>query len=167
MNNLGNLLREKRESKGVNISEVSKDLEIREVVLENIEQGNIGAFKDIFVLKENIRNYAKYLGLESEKLIDEFNEYLFEYTSKIPMKDIEKEIRNQNNKNTKEELKVNSPYTSPQKKYPKYYYIMVYGAVLLLLLIIFCWSIKQITIKTKVTNVISYEVGEAWNLQKY
>lgn len=156
MNNLGSLLREKRESKGINISEVSKDLEIKEVVLENIEQGNIGAFKDIFILKENIKNYAKYLGLESDKLIDEFNEYLFEYTSKIPMKEIEKEIRNQTNKNNKEELKVNSPYTNPQKKYPKYYYVMIYSVIILLLLLLFCWSMKQITIKTKVTNVISY-----------
>lgn len=156
MKGLGNLLKEKRVSKGINLSEVSSDLEIKEVVLENIEEGNIGAFKDIFELKENIKNYAKYLGLEADNLIDEFNEYLFEYTSKIPIKEIEKEIAYQNSKNTKEELKVNSPYTRPQKKYPKQYYIVIYGIIIVLFFILFFWSIKQITIKTKVTNVVSY-----------
>ena len=31
---------------------------------------------------------------EPEKIIDEFNEYLFEYTSKIPLEDIEKAMKN-------------------------------------------------------------------------
>jgi len=154
LNNLGNLLREQRESKGVNISEVSNDLEIKEVVLENIEEGNIGAFKDIYVLKENIKSYAKYLGLDPDSLIDEFNEYLFEYTSKIPIKEIEKEIASLNNK--KEELKVNSPYTNPKKKYKEKYYLFLYAILIVLFFIVFFWSIKQIAGNTKTTNVISY-----------
>ena len=86
MDRLGSLLKEKRESKGVNISEASGDLEIKEVILENIEEGNIGAFKDIFVLKENIKSYAKYLGLEPDSLIDEFNEYLLNTLQKFLLK---------------------------------------------------------------------------------
>jgi len=153
---LGNLLREKRESKGVSISETSNDLKIKEVVLENIEEGNIGAFKDIYVLKDYIRSYAKYLGLDPEALVDEFNEYLFEYTSRIPIKEIEKEISKQNNKAPKEELNISSPYTKPMKKYPKKYYVLLYAIIVVLVVIVFFWSIKQITINTKVTNVISY-----------
>lgn len=157
MKELGNLLKEKRESKGVKLSEVSNDLEIKEVILENIEEGNIGAFKDIFVLKENIRSYAKYLGLETEALIDDFNEYLFEYTSKIPLKEIEKEIASKNNKNPKEEFKMNSPYTKPMKKYPQKYYMVLYIIIALIICIIFCWSMKQIAGGVKTTNVISYK----------
>ncbi len=156
MDRLGSLLKEKRESKGVNISEASGDLEIKEVILENIEEGNIGAFKDIFVLKENIKSYAKYLGLEPDSLIDEFNEYLFEYTSKIPIKEIEKEIKSLNSKTEKEELKMSSPYTLSSKKYPKKYYVMIYAIIMLLILIVLFWSIKQITGNTKASNVISY-----------
>lgn len=155
MKELGSLLKEKRENKGVNISEASNDLKIKEVILENIEEGNIGAFKDIFVLKEYIRSYAKYLGLDEDALIDDFNEYLFEYTSKIPLKEIEKEMEKQNTKKI-EELKMNSPYTTPQKKYPKKYYVLLYAIIIVLVIIAFCWSIKQITVNTKVTNVISY-----------
>ena len=90
MKEIGELLKATREESGVTLEEASNDLEIKALILENIEDGNIGCFKDIFVLKEYIYNYAKYLGLEPEKIIDEFNEYLFDYTSKISLSDIKK-----------------------------------------------------------------------------
>ena len=90
MNEIGNMLRVTRESSGVSIEEASHDLNIKDVILENIEDGKIGSFKDVFQLKSYINDYAKYLGLDGEKLVDSFNEYLFEYTSKIPVKEIEK-----------------------------------------------------------------------------
>ena len=86
MKEIGELLKSTREESGVTLEEASNDLEIKTLILENIEDGNIGCFKDIFVLKEYIYNYAKYLGLEPEKIIDEFNEYLFEYTSRFHLK---------------------------------------------------------------------------------
>lgn len=155
MKNLGNLLKEQRESKGVSISEASNDLKIKDVILENIEEGNLGAFKDIYLLKEQISSYAKYLGLNSNNIIDEFNEYLFEYTSRIPVKAIEREIT-KNIKNEKEELKISSPYTKPMKKYPKVYYILLYAIIVIIVFILFFWSIKQITINTNATKDISY-----------
>ena len=98
MDNIGSLLRQTRESSGVSIKEASTDLSIDENYLLNIEEGKIGCFKDIFALKDYLTNYAKYLGIDSDKLIDEFNEYMFEYTSKIPIKEIEKEIKKQNDR---------------------------------------------------------------------
>ena len=53
LNEIGELLRTTREDSGVSIDEASNDLEIKTLVLENIEDGNIGCFKDIFVLKES------------------------------------------------------------------------------------------------------------------
>ena len=78
MKEIGELLKSTREESGVTLEEASNDLEIKTLILENIEDGNIGCFKDIFLLKEYIYNYAKYLGLEPEKIIDEFNELYFE-----------------------------------------------------------------------------------------
>ena len=69
MNEIGELFRVTREEAGVTIGEASKDLDIKEVILENIEDGNIGCFKDIFVLKDNIYNYAKYLGINKGSFI--------------------------------------------------------------------------------------------------
>ena len=79
---IGNSLKEAREKTGVSLEEASADIQIKSVIVENIEEGNIGSFKDIFELKDYLYTYAKYLGLDENKILDEFNEYMFEYTSK-------------------------------------------------------------------------------------
>ena len=153
MDSIGSLLRETRESSGVSIEEASNDLNIKNEFLLNIEEGRIGCFKDIFVLKEYICNYAKYLGLDSGELIDDFNEYMFEYTSRIPVKEIErlakKEAREETNK-------VASPYTRRPHKYSRSYYVTLYIVIIVLVILAIFWSIKQITIDNHVTSEISY-----------
>lgn len=153
MDSIGSLLKETRESSGVSIEEASEDLSIGAQFLLNIEEGRIGCFKDIFALKDYISNYAKYLGLDSEKIIDEFNEYMFEYTSKIPVKAIEKQAK----KEAREESnKIASPYTKKTHKYSKSYYITIYVVIFVLVILAILWSIKQITIDNVITNEISY-----------
>jgi cytoskeletal protein RodZ len=155
LNEIGELLRTTREDSGVSIDEASNDLEIKTLVLENIEDGNIGCFKDIFVLKDYIYNYAKYLGLDPDKIIDEFNEYLFEYTSKIPLEDIEKAMKEQK----KEELpekKIVSPYTTSTKKVNLKLVIPIVVALALIIGLIIWWSVKQITVDNMTTDMISY-----------
>lgn len=154
MNEIGQNLRDARESSGVSIEEASKDLDIKALILENIEEGNIGCFKDIFVLKDYIKNYAKYLGLDDNKIVDEFNEYLFEYTSKIPLEDIEKAVI-EKAKETKDE-EVVSPYTNPVQKTKKIYYALIYILIIVLVVIAVIWSVKQITINNEVINYVSY-----------
>ncbi len=153
MEDIAELLKQTREEAGIGLEEVSRDLEINEIILNNIEEGKIGSFKDIFALKECIANYAKYLGLEPDKILDEFNEYVFEYTSKIPIKDIEKTME-LNTKEISEEI--SSPYTMPKQKNRKLIYLAVYLLVLLLVLLAIFWSVNQITIDKQVAQVISY-----------
>ena len=139
---IGNILRETREESGVSISEASKDLGIKDVILENIEEGSMGCFKDIYELKNYIADYAKYLGLDPEHFIDEFNEYLFEYTSRIPLKEIEKKVMELNKE--KQEEKVVSPYTKPMRKYPTKFYIISYSILILIVIAVVVWSIMVI-----------------------
>lgn len=155
MNEMGNMLRVTRESSGVSLEEASNDLNIKQIALENIEEGKIGAFKDVFQLKTYINDYAKYLGLDGEKLVDAFNEYLFEYTSKIPIKDIKKAVQEQE-KDEKGQEKIISPYTKERKKHSMKFYVTLYVIALLAGVVILAWSIKQITVDKKVTNEISY-----------
>ena len=153
MDSIGSTLKTTREQSGVSIEEASEDLNINAEFLMNIEEGKIGCFKDIFVLKEYINSYAKYLGLDSEKLIDEFNEYMFEYTSKIPVKEIERIAK----KEAKEETgKISSPYTRKPRKHNNAYYIGVYVIIVLLVILAIVWSVKQITIDNHTTNEIGY-----------
>jgi len=152
---MGNMLRVTRESSGVSLEEASNDLNIKQIILENIEDGKIGAFSDVFQLKTYISDYAKYLGLDEEKLIDAFNEYLFEYTSKIPIKEVKKAAQEQE-KDEKELDKVISPYTREFKKHSMKFYITIYVIALLIGVVILAWSVKQITINKRVTDEISY-----------
>ena len=155
MNEIGETIKEARESSGVSLEEASKDLDIKTEILENIEDGRTGAFKDIFELKEYIKSYAKYLGLDENKLIDEFNEYMFEYTSKIPIKEIEKTIELKIKEEKKDE-KVVSPYTKEKKKYNNWVYVVVYIVIFLMIIVAIFWSVKQVTINRSVTDTISY-----------
>ena len=153
MDSIGSTLKTTREQSGVSIEEASSDLNINANFLLNIEEGKIGCFKDIFELKDYLSNYAKYLGLDSEKIIDEFNEYMFEYTSKIPVKEIEKMAQ----KEAREEAsKVTSPYTRKPRKHNTTYYIGIYVVIFLLGILASVWSVKQITIDNHVTNEIGY-----------
>lgn len=155
MNEIGERLQEAREASGVSLGEASKDLGIKEEILKNIEDGRTGAFKDIYELKQNISSYAKYLGLDDKTLIDEFNEYMFEYTSKIPIKEIEKTIELSKKEEKKEET-VSSPYTKKTKKYNKWVYIFIYILIFVLILSAVIWSVKQVTVNSNKTDIISY-----------
>ena len=156
MNEIGELFSVTRKTSGINLEEVSKDLNIKKEMLENIEDGRVGAFKDIFELKEDISSYAKYLGLDVSKVIDEFNEYMFEYTSKIPIKEIEKTIELKL-KEESNEKKIASPYTTKSRKYNKGIYILIYVVIFVLVVLLILWSVKQITINNNRTTIISYK----------
>lgn len=131
MKEIGEKLREARENMGISLEEAAEDLKLRPKQIENIENGKMEAFIDIFYLKYFIRDYAKYLGLSFEDVVDEFNEYLFDYTSKISVEDIKNAKKNM--ANTKEAKKIASPYTlEPPKKINIPIYVIVVVAVIVL-----------------------------------
>ena len=140
---------------GLTLDEVSKDLEIPVLSLEQIEDGNIGSFKDIFLLKDYLESYAKYLGIDYEDVIDEFNEYMFEKTSKIPMEEIEKAVR-EKEKEESESNRIASPYTktAPIKSNKQFIFMLILITVLVIIAII--WSIKQITVGSTGANIAGY-----------
>ena len=113
MKELGEYIKEKRKEIGVGLEEAAEDLNLTKDDIENIEAGNIRAFRDVLKLKVMIKDYAKYLGLDSEKVVDEFNDFLFEHTSKISLED----ILEAKQKKEEEEKKIVSPYTKSTKKH--------------------------------------------------
>ena len=130
MKELGEYLKRTRIGNGVSITEACEDLEFSTSQLENIESGNVRAFKDVYELKELIKLYAKYLGLNPDKVVDEFNGFLFQHTSKISIEDI---VAAQKRKEA-EERKVKSPYTKEYKEKINYW-PFVYGAIGIVLII--------------------------------
>lgn len=63
----GDILRSEREQKGLSLERASRESRIRPSVLEAIESGQTSHIPSVY-LKGYIRNYARYLGLETEEI---------------------------------------------------------------------------------------------------
>ena len=158
---LGEYLKKVREDNGVEIEEAAEDLKISNQILSNIECGNTRVFRDILELKENVIAYAKYLGLDCEKITDEFNNFMFEHTSKISLNDILEAEKASDEKNKKV---VRSPYTKPHKKTINVKIIKIFlGFVLFLILVVLAiiliktFLFPDETINTELKNKINME----------
>jgi cytoskeletal protein RodZ len=166
MKEIGEKLKEARESMGITIEEAATDLKLRPSQLENIEQGNKEAFKDIFYLKMFIKNYSKYLGLDYDEMVEEFNEYLFDFTSKISIEDIKRAEKEQKKKEKKlKTVKISSPYTiekKQQKNIPSF--LIVGGVVLVFVIIIYIIVLLFTKDDEQVSNTIVMEGVELHEL---
>ena len=149
----GETLKSTREASGVSIEEASKDLNIPVIVLEQIEDGSIGSFENIYELKQYMLDYAKYLGVNTDNIILKFNEYMFDYTSKIPMDEIEKAVR-EKNKEKEDDDRIFSPYTRVYPKEKTMPYIITGAVVIILVIIAVIWSVRQITVNNNSTDMI-------------
>lgn len=128
MKEIGEYLKLERRKNGVSLNEASEDLNINSSLLEAMEDGNYKAFKDMFELKEYIRVYAKYLGLDVSEVLDEFNDFIFEKTSRISLDDIKKAKVESEKTN-----RISSPYT--KIKHTRYDFAPIILIITILLLI--------------------------------
>jgi len=67
---LGEILRSEREKKGLSIKDIEKATSIRSLYLNAIEEQNYNVIPGEVYLKGFIRNYASYLGLNPQEMID-------------------------------------------------------------------------------------------------
>ena len=68
MKDIGNFLRERRETKGISLIEVEKDLKIRKKYLQALEEGDIDVIPGKTYFIGYLRNYSKYLGIDEENI---------------------------------------------------------------------------------------------------
>ena len=147
MKKIGDSFKLARETIGISKEEVIKDLNITESQLDNLEDGNVNAFKDVFFLKETIKKYAIYLNLDEDEIINKFNDFMFGYTSRIPIEDILEQTKEINLKELKnEENKIVSPYTIKRKDNSTKYTILYIAAIVVLIMLVII-IIKYITDK--------------------
>lgn len=155
MREIGETFKEKREAIGLSIEEVCSDLEVTPAQIENLEAGSINAFKDVFFLKDLIANYAKYLNLNQDEIIEEFNSYMFDYTSKISVDEILSKTKELEMKE-KDVKKVISPYTKKPKEDNKNRWVLVIILGLLALIVVVCLCVSLIDNKDSDRQRISY-----------
>ena len=158
MKEIGLKLKLKREENGVSIEEAASDLNMRVSQLESIEEGRKDDFKDVFSLKYFIRDYAKYLGLNGEEVLDDFNEYLFEQTSKISLEEIEEAKREKEER--EKDLKILSPYTKTTKDKKRFFIIICVCIVLALITLIGYIFISNQNKSDFVKDEVSFRIGE-------
>lgn len=156
MKELGQYFRDTRIRNGVSIEEAAEDNELSASQLENIEQGNIKAFKDVYKLKEYMKNYAKYLGLDPNEVAEEFNDFLFEHTSKISLEDI---LEAKKKLEEKEEKKIKSPYTKEYKEKFNFKPI-IYSLCIIVIIILLIVLIKSIIHKEPVKKQVLMKYSE-------
>jgi len=158
----GEALRRTRESSGLSLEEVSEDLNIPVITLEQIEAGSFGSFNDIYELKKMILDYAKYLGLNTEVIINRFNEYMFDTTSKISLEEIEKIIK-EKKKEEVDEDRICSPYTMNVSRERPLPYVIAGIVIIILVIIVVLWSLQTVasnSLTTKTTMFINNLGGE-------
>ena len=149
MNEIAEAFKSARLASGISLEEASNDTEIPISALEQIEEGAIGSFKDIFKLREYLTTYAKYLGQDSQEVIDKFNEYMFEYTSKIPVSDLEKAIEEKEQKEIEETIEMGvpaiTPYLMPTEDKSQSKLVITIIVAVILVAILLIWIIKQVS----------------------
>lgn len=141
MKEIGEYLKSSRINNGVSIEEAADDLNLSVVQIENIEEGNIRAFKDLYVLKDLVKEYGKYLGVETDSILDEFNDFMFEHTSKISLEDILEARKLAKEKEGEEKNKISSPYTTYRRKKLSFENIKLKPlllSILVILIVFFC-----------------------------
>ncbi len=76
MQELGTILRSKREEMNLSLKEVESNTSIRMIYLQAIEEGRVGHFLSNAYALGFMRQYANFLGMDSEKLLKEHPEAL-------------------------------------------------------------------------------------------
>ena len=161
MKEIGESFKEARETIGISKEEVVKDLNITESQLDNLEDGNVNAFKDVFFLKDTIKKYTKYLNLDEDEIMDKFNEFIFGYTSRIPVDDILEKTREFEILERKNEgNKIVSPYTMKRKKRSTLKYVLIYSASVILLIVLVILIVKFATDKKEEKEYSHFNIVE-------
>jgi cytoskeletal protein RodZ len=69
MVSVGELLSKERQKKGLTLKQIEKEIRIRENLLKAVEDNNWSVFSSKIYITGIIRNYARYLGLDPQKMI--------------------------------------------------------------------------------------------------
>ena len=71
---VGNILQSEREKQGLTIKDVENETSIRALYIESIEKGNQKALPSEVYVKGFIRNYAEFLHLDADALVQQYRE---------------------------------------------------------------------------------------------
>ncbi len=74
MKEIGNLLREAREQKGISLEEVSEKTKIQERYLGSLEEGDFSPFAGKVYVRGALKNYAEAIGMDPQEVLHLYHE---------------------------------------------------------------------------------------------
>lgn len=77
MENLGEIIKKRRILNNISLSDASKELNVSEKILENIETNNLDSHIDKVFILGHLRSYCAFLELNQNEIIDQFKKYHF------------------------------------------------------------------------------------------
>jgi len=83
MASIGEQLRSARESKTISLSDAANDVKISKRYLEALEEGNYSVFPAQVYIKGFLSNYAKYLGLDSKNILEQYSKLIIPDSEEI------------------------------------------------------------------------------------
>ena len=81
---VGSTLRSAREKRGLTIKDIENETSIRSAYIDALEKGNYDALPSEVYVKGFIRNYAEFLNLNPDSLVQEFREELHGFEPEVP-----------------------------------------------------------------------------------
>ena len=82
---VGEILRAERVKKGLTIKDIENAISIRALYIDAIEEGNYGIVPGEVYLKGFIRNYATFLGLDSQQIMEVYRQNKEQSDEKAPV----------------------------------------------------------------------------------
>jgi len=73
MASIGEQLRSARESNNISLTDAANDVKISKRYLEALEEGNYSVFPAQIYIKGFLSNYAKYLGLDTKSILEQYS----------------------------------------------------------------------------------------------
>ena len=124
---------EKRNNSNKNLSEIAESTKINIKYLEAIELGDFDILPNVYI-RLFLRSYAEYLELNAEKILSEYNEYV--YISNQQLKSSGVSYIKKKTKLEKKELPTIEDKKTTKESYSEHYFLRPKKIILLLLTII-------------------------------
>jgi cytoskeletal protein RodZ len=94
MEEIGKLLREVREEKGLTLDDISRETKIQKKYLSALEEGDFSLFSGEIYIKGALRNYAQAVGINVSEILSLYSQFKEKYNF---------EVKNDRNKTKKEQ----------------------------------------------------------------
>lgn len=137
MKDIGNFLKERREARGISLSEVEKDLKIRKKYLLALEEDNVDIIPGKAYIIGYLRNYSKYLGINEEDI----NQLIQTYNNSEKKKPGLKKVKEEN---IYLKTKDRSPFKEKRFPFPnKYVYLATFILIIFIGSLLLSRSLKE------------------------